>query len=449
LLSAYEQVNLIGYRPGMAQFTDPNLNGWGMDFAPNGSFCVANTFSTGVATFYTASGQVLPLSITVPAAPGQPFGPVGHPTGVVYNPTTDFVISANGKSAPARFLFDTFDGLICGWNPAVDPTHAIVMVDNSAEAPHHAVYTGLTIAQNSRGQNVLYAADWGFGASNSNNRIDMFDGRFHSLGSFTDPSVATQYPSETAFQVENVHGLLFVTFGSLGTTFGGVVDVFDSDGQLLTPNHFAANAPGAGPLENPWAIVQAPDDFGAFSHALLIGNVEGAGHINAYNFRTGAYLGQLQSPNGTPLAIAGLWDLTFGGGSPLNGQPDQLFFDAGPNAPNPAGNGLFGLIVASEGAGVVEPTSRGPGQSVDAAVLGLASVDAPTVLATLPPTLAPVPVRAEALAAFPTIQDSIPGPAQVPIRLSGAALPQALDRVFADLDGDTFGNGFRRDQVSA
>ena len=68
LLSGYQQLNLVGYQPGMARFTDPNLNGWGMVSMPNGSFCVANTFSTGLATFYDPSGHVLPLTITVPAA---------------------------------------------------------------------------------------------------------------------------------------------------------------------------------------------------------------------------------------------------------------------------------------------------------------------------------------------------------------------------------------------
>ena len=100
--SGYQQINLVGYQPGMGHFTDQNLNGWGMVGMPDGSFCVANPFSTGLATFYDRSGHVLPQTISVPASATQPFGPVGHPTGVVYNPTSDFVISANGKSAPAR-----------------------------------------------------------------------------------------------------------------------------------------------------------------------------------------------------------------------------------------------------------------------------------------------------------------------------------------------------------
>jgi hypothetical protein len=39
---------------------------------------------------------------------------------------------------------------------------------------------------------VLYAADSGSGATTSNNRIEMFDGHFHSLGSFTYPNVTSQ-----------------------------------------------------------------------------------------------------------------------------------------------------------------------------------------------------------------------------------------------------------------
>src|SRR5690348_14758904 len=114
LPSGYQQLNLVGYQDGMAPHTDPNLNGWGMDYAPGGPFCVADT-TPGVATFYDRNGQVLPLVITIPAAPSHPLGPVGRPAGVVYNPTADFVISEGGRSAPATFLFDTRDGTICGW----------------------------------------------------------------------------------------------------------------------------------------------------------------------------------------------------------------------------------------------------------------------------------------------------------------------------------------------
>ena len=37
--SGFQQINLVSYQPGVAHFTDPNLNGWGMTSMPDGSFC--------------------------------------------------------------------------------------------------------------------------------------------------------------------------------------------------------------------------------------------------------------------------------------------------------------------------------------------------------------------------------------------------------------------------
>ena len=339
--SGYQQINLVGYQPGVGHFTDPNLNGWGMTSLPDGSFCVANAFTTGLATFYDRSGHVLPQTITVPASAAQPFGPVGHPTGVVYNPTSDFVISEGGKSAPARLIFDTIDGTISGWNPAVVPTRAIVMRDTWA-AGNPAIYTGLDMAR-SHGQNVLCVADL------LNDGVQMFDGSFNPIGvPFTDPSVPSLFTDPNglnAWSVQVVNDKIYVTFANplsaVDGPHGGVVDVFDADGNLL--NHFAANAPGAGPLENPWGITQAPANFGAYSNDLLIGNVAGVGNINVYK-PDGTYLGQMRQPNGAPIAIKGLWDLEFGDGTPDSGKTNQLFFDAGPNAPGVSINGLFGVI---------------------------------------------------------------------------------------------------------
>ena len=341
----YLQRNLTGFQPGMGHFTDPSLNGWGMASTPDGPFCITDT-ANGVATFYLPSGKPLPTQITIPSAPSQPLGPVGTPTGIAYNPTSEFVISKNGKSAPAVFLFNTLDGLICGWNPNVDSENAMIIVDNSGE-PIPASYTGLALGQNSHGRPVLYAADSGAGAhpSLSNNRVDMFDGSFNSLGSFGDPDIPVHYPEDTVFQVEYEDGRLYVTYGGFTPPFGGVVDVYDGDGNLLTPNHFAANRPGAGPLVNPWAIVRAPRGFGRFSGALLIGNVED-GKIKAFNPHTGAFLGTLTDLKGEPIVIPGLWDLSFGGGTALNGKPNRLYFTAGPDAADFAGNGLFGVIFA-------------------------------------------------------------------------------------------------------
>jgi uncharacterized protein (TIGR03118 family) len=206
--------------------------------------------------------------------------------------------------------------------------------------PFMANYTGLVMGTNSQGQTILYACDAG-----PNNRVDMYDEQFNYLGSFTDPNVASQYPDYTASQVENIDGRLFVTFNiTTGAPIGGVVDIFDTDGNLLTPNHFAANAGGAGPLVNPWGIAKAPANFGKFSNAILVGNIDD-GRINAFGLK-GNFLGTLQDKNGADIIIPGLWDLIFGAAS--SNDAGELYFDAGPNLADFAGNGAFGIITAGK-----------------------------------------------------------------------------------------------------
>src|SRR5262245_3012480 len=379
--SGYQQINLVGYQAGMAHFTDPNLNGWGMASMPDGSFCVANTFTTGLATFYDRSGHVLPQTITVPSSSvqtlfGNPGSP-GHPTGVVYNSTSDFVISENGKSAPARLIFDTIDGTISGWNPDVDPTHAIVIRDTWA-AGNPAVYTGLQIGQDSAKDNVLYAVDF-LGPNGTptapQGRVEMISGNFTTIRTFTDPNITSFADgSYGAWSVQAVGDKLYVTFASLADLGGGVVDVFDTNGGNLV--RFAANYAGVGGLlDNPWGITQAPANFGVYSNDLLIGNVAGAGNINVFDPNTGAYLGQLRQSNGEPIAIKGLWDLDFGEGTPDSGKTNQLFFDAGPNHPGDFTGGLFGVIHAAgdqggNGGGGSKREAPAPAQPVQQMLTG-------------------------------------------------------------------------------
>jgi uncharacterized protein (TIGR03118 family) len=339
----------------MGHFTDPNLNGWGMTSMPDGSFVVANAFSTGLATFYDRSGHVLPLQITVPveaqesaflsAALNQNISTVyGHPTGVVYNPTNDFVITnpATGVSAPATLIFDTIDGTISGWNPVVDPTHAILIRDTWA-AGTPAVYTGLEIGQDSHGNNVLYAADF------LNNQLEVINGSFTTISTTNGAGLGVSSdPYSWVWSVQAVNDKLYVTFADLLNPAGGggAVDVFDANGNFKY--QLDANGPGPqGRLQNPWGITQAPANFGAFSNDLVVGNVAGAGNINVYNPNTHQWLGQLSQPNGTPIAIKGLWDLEFGDGTPQSGKTNQLFFDAGPNHPGDSTGGLFGVIRAA------------------------------------------------------------------------------------------------------
>jgi hypothetical protein len=70
----YVETKLTGYTAGQnTRYTDPNLNGWGMVRLPYGIYGIADT-CPGVVTFYDSSGRPLPVVITVPPAPSQPFG---------------------------------------------------------------------------------------------------------------------------------------------------------------------------------------------------------------------------------------------------------------------------------------------------------------------------------------------------------------------------------------
>jgi uncharacterized protein (TIGR03118 family) len=379
--SGYQQTNLVGYQAGMAHFTDANLNGWGMTAMPNGDFVVANTFTTGLATFYDRSGHVRPQTITVPVEAAESLflkdnvNPnistnYGHPTGVVYNPTDQFLISENGRQAPATLIFDTLDGTLCGWNPAVDPTNAIPIPGwDTWAANRPAVFTGLEIGQDSQGNPLLYAADF------LNNQLEVINGSFTTINtiSFADPSTGktlSQFaddPNSTVWSVQAVGDSLYVTFADLfgPTPGGGAVDVFNAAGGFQ--DQLDANVPGAGGrLQNPWGITQAPANFGVYSNDLLVGNVLGnvpgaGGYINVYDPNTHQYLGQLVQPDGTPIAIKGLWDLEFGDGVPDSGKNNQLFFDAGPNKPGDSTGGLFGVIHAAGdqgGSGAVHTNSH-------------------------------------------------------------------------------------------
>jgi uncharacterized protein (TIGR03118 family) len=347
----YKQVNLISDAAAMASHTDGNLlDPWGMAELPGGGFIVADALS-GVVTFYSPDGRTLRPPVTVPAAPGLPPGTPGSPSGLAANSTRQFVISKNGKSAPALYLFSTLDGLICGWNPAVDADNAIVIVDNSNLSPFPASYTDLTMARNKLGQMVIFATDSGVSATQSNNDVEIYDGNFQLLRRFTDHSVRSDL---TAYSARIVNGHVYVTYAGFTPLDGGVVDVFDTEGNML--RRFAASLPG-GPLEAPWEAIIAPEGFGWASRQLLIGEVD-SGEISVFSPETGAYLGPLTDAHGKPIVIDGVWALIFTGGTGEGGFP-RLYFAAGCAFPPEYTPSLFGYITSANAGGKSDEVSAG------------------------------------------------------------------------------------------
>jgi len=322
--NSYVVHNLVSDGTIPADHTDPHLvNAWGIARSGGSPWWVADN-ETAVSTLYNGSGTPQALVVSVP----------GAPTGIVFNGGASFVVTNGTTSGPARFLFDAEDGTISGWNPAVNPTQAVVAVPSTTGA----IYKGLAIATTTAGA-FLYAADF------HNARVDVFDGSFHPVtiaGGFVDPGLPAGF---APFGIQNLQGLIYVTYAQQDADAEdevagpglGFVSAFDADG------HFLARVASGEPLNAPWGLAIAPANFGRFSGNLLVGNF-GDGRINAYDLATFEAKGHLKTPDHKPLAIDGLWGIGFGNG--VNAGPTTtLFFAAGPEDET---HGLFGSITAQE-----------------------------------------------------------------------------------------------------
>jgi uncharacterized protein (TIGR03118 family) len=322
----YTITKLVSDVAGQAAHQDTNLvNAWGLDKGPTTPWWV-NSNGKGVSVLYDGSGNLNPLVVTVPPAPPNP--PPGPATGIAYNPTTAFQV-ASGSAAV--FLFVTEDGSISGWNPTVDPTNAVVKVNRTGSA----VYTGMALGQ-INGHNVLYAANFFSGA------IEVFDGNFNpvslSPNAFKDAAVPAGF---APFNVLNIGGKIYVSWAKQDAAKheevtgpgNGFVSVFSAVGALT------GRLQHGNWMNAPWGLAMAPNNFGALSNTLLVGQF-GNGAIAAFDPATGKIKDVVRNSSGSPLAVAGLRGLSFGNGSGA-GPANALYFTAGPAS---EAHGLFGSI---------------------------------------------------------------------------------------------------------
>jgi uncharacterized protein (TIGR03118 family) len=343
----YTQTNLVS-NTNNAPLIDPNLqNPWGLVASPTGSPWWVSNNASGTSTLYsinptTGAAQPVSLVVTVHGAPQTPPVP-GTPTGIMFNGSPkDFLLAPN---APALFIFVTEDGTIQGWNPAVNPTSSIIMVDNSKvpNAENGAVYKGSTIDEID-GHPYILAANFRSG------RIDVFDSNFKQAHISEEQFEDDRLPRGFApFNVQGVGPNIYVTYARQDATRhdnvepgepgDGYVDVFNRHGHLLQRLQHGDwfNAP--------WGVVWATPGFGEFSNTILIGNFAGY-NIAAFNPVTGRFLGNMKNPDGSTLKIDGLWALRFGNDGKA-GPATTLFFTAGPDNET---NGLLGTLtpVAAE-----------------------------------------------------------------------------------------------------
>ena len=354
--TAFSLTNLVSDAAGgTAANVDAKLvNPWGIAI-PAGNFAawVANNHSQ-TSTLYDGNGKAqphaAPLAVQFAASAG---GTAFDPTGIVFNGTVDFTVTSAGTSGVAKFLFDGEGGMIAGWAPGVDPTHAITMYTDAGGA----VYKGLAVAQND-GKSFLYATDF------HNSKVDVFDAAFVKQAAsataftFADPSIPAGF---APFGIQTVPGSgaagatqIYVTYAQQQAPDDhdnangaglGYVDIYDTNGKLVK------QLVAKGVLNAPWGIALAPADFGTLSKMLLVGNF-GDGKINAFDPASGSLIGTVNDSTGAAIATPGLWGIAFGNDA-ANQPHNTLFFAAGPND---EANGSYGRIDA----GATPPTLNAP-----------------------------------------------------------------------------------------
>jgi uncharacterized protein (TIGR03118 family) len=335
----FRQRNLISNRTDQgAQVVDPNLqNPWGLALGPGRPLWVADN-NGGVATVYRinvggTTATSANLTVTLPGSrPSSGDGP--SPTGEVFNPTDDFVVSSAAGKGPAAFIFSSESGQLSAWNPKADPIGAGMSTAQVEFSSPTAVYKGLALATREEGT-FLYASNFHDGT------VDVFNSQFHHVhldSNFRDDDLPAGY---APFGIQQIDGLLYVTYAlqklpdkhdDLSGAGHGFIDIFTPDGFLVE------RLASGGVLNSPWGLTLAPRGFGPFSGKLLVGNF-GDGRISAFGRFSGRLAGQLDDEQGQPISIDDLWGLHVG--TPTTGGTRTLLFSAGINDEK---DGLVGSI---------------------------------------------------------------------------------------------------------
>lgn len=396
--NAFDQTNLVAdsadFHPTV--MVDPYVvNPWGIALRPPGAgghIWLSNA-ATGTTTTYIGdvNGIVLHqdglkvIPIDAPTFTDHGYSQV---TGQVYNAASDvagqpveFPVSGRANnwsttpptdvgviSGAAKFVFVTKDGTINAWRASANPgmVSAVIAKDFSLASstplnlPMAPVYTGVAmttvpfstdLSGNKVASNRLYVTDF------ENGRIQVFDNQWNEITDSITFARPASVPAElTPFNIQYLAGHLFVTYAQvlaqgeepgeevLGPGIGHIVE-YDIDG------HFVKDFANHAPLNAPWGLAIAPAGFGPFGGQLLVGNF-GDGTIAAYDLQTGNFTDYLRDAQGTPIAIDGLWGLTFGNGVSL-GDANALYFTAGPNQET---DGIFGKLTVA----VASPVSDVP-----------------------------------------------------------------------------------------
>src|SRR5919112_1926866 len=290
----YVETPVVSDQPGVAPVTDPNLvNPWGIAFGPTTPLWVANN-GTSTSTLYSANPAPAKQPLVVATQPG--------PTGTVFNDTNEFALP-NGTTS--KFLFASVSGQLSAWGGGTQTT-TTASVSGTA-------LTGLALAHTHDGAR-LYAAD----ALTTN--VLVYNGKWRLEDILKDPKVPKGL---TTYNVAAIGDKIYVSYApppGVASEVDGAIDVFDLDG------HLERRLVTGGALDGPWGMVVAPHAWGRFADALLVGNEDG-GQINAFDPRSGRFLGTVRDAHGQPIGEDGLWGMAFGNG--VIGTPNDLVIAVG------------------------------------------------------------------------------------------------------------------------
>ncbi len=371
--------NRIGFEAG-ALIDEHLVNPWGIALRPPGAgghIWISNAGNLSTSTFIgDAHGVPLHqdgLKIVYLQGPLISYEDgLANVTGQVYNAASDFagqplefpvagtasdltsgaLVPIGTISGSAKFVFVTTEGTINAWrsSTAASMDSAVLVKDYSEHGrdqirslPQRPAFTGVAMSADAQVENRLYVADF------QNRTIRVLDNQWVDITAsvpFARP--AGMRPDFGPYNIQLLAGRLYVAFAALdanadepatdvpGPGVGHVV-AYDLDG------HVVQEMADAGRLNSPWGLAIAPQNFGSFGGALLVGNFGGGGGggtIAAFEPSTGRFLDYLRDESGSPISIEGLWGLAFGNGVSL-GDEDSLYFTAGPNKEQ---DGIFGRL---------------------------------------------------------------------------------------------------------
>jgi uncharacterized protein (TIGR03118 family) len=354
----FRQVNLVSDIPGMAMLTDPEVkNPWGIAFGPKKTptpLWVDNQFNPASGsglpadqltkiTLYSGANGVTPIAkvpLEVQAS---------SPTGIVFNPTSDFVINQAGTDTPARFLFNEIfpdasgtapEGRITGWSNVPAPAPTTTSTDARIDP---AFSTGLALVPRHNGVPAHLLVVNGFSGDAS---VHVFNTHFADVtkpGKFVDPGIAAT--GMVAYNVMFLKGKVYVTYFNGPAQGGGAISVFNRRGMFLK------RLVTGDPLNAPWGMAIAPKGWNGFGRALIVGNVDN-GMIHAFGIHDGHLRGTLEDADGNPFVNIGLWGIAFGNG--VIGTPRSLIFAAGIGVQPDSFDEVYehGLV------GLIEPLNR-------------------------------------------------------------------------------------------